>query len=253
MRPILLTIGSLQIPSWHVFYAIGAIVAFYALIRSNRSLDAPIPERILSTLFVVTYISGFLGSRLLSIIIEQPEIDGLTHIVSAMFSFGPMTFFGGAISAFVVGIIFVFLRKLSLLRILDLSIPSGFIGLFFGRIGCFLNGCCYGVPIRQNFRLGIQQSILEITRVPVQLIESIFAGLFGVVLIIALSSKRWKAGDIGFLGIFGYSAFRFVIEFYRDDYRGWVLQNLLSTSQFISLVAAVIVTIAWPLIRFKKS
>lgn len=106
----------------------------------------------------------------------------------------------------------------------------------FGRIGCFLSGCCYGVECR--FGVTYQYAVVEmangVPRLPVQLFEAAFNfALFAFLLVRYCREKNH--GRLLQIYLFAYPVFRFLIEFFRGDaYRGIFCG--LSTSQWIGLV-----------------
>ena len=249
MLPILFSWGPLIVPSWHVFYVLGALCAFIFLSRLSIKHCPEIPSNDIVTLFVVCYVSGYFGARLLSILIEEPGVEGTKSTLSALFKIGPMTFYGGGIAAFLAGWIVIKAKGLPFAKLFDCAIPSGLLALALGRIGCFLNGDDFGkaVPIDPIGKVpmwAVTFPNLEdhIARYPVQLVEaSIALGcaiLFG--LRIKSLNKSFFPGIAGLLGLITYANFRFFLEFFRDDFRGSVLGSWLSTSQFISIMILLI-------------
>ncbi len=100
----------------------------------------------------------------------------------------------------------------------------------FGRVGCFLAGCCYGKKLERTITI---LNGIRLERIPIQLIEAIFEFL----LFIILTVIRKKDDNVNILRIYlmSYSAFRFLDEFFRgDEIRGIFFG--LSTAQWISLV-----------------
>lgn len=244
MFPILIDWGPVVIPSWHAFYVLGAIATFLLLLHLGRLHDSQIPRHELARLYVVCYVMGYFGARFLSIMIEEPDVKGAGEVVSALFRFGAMTFYGGAIGAFVAGSLYVLVKRIPFSHVLDLAIPAGLLGLAIGRIGCFLNGDDYGTaaPLADGvapfWAVTFPNLKDGIARYPVQVMEA--ALVFALVIILCRTFVRlrlaFKPGFIGFLGVVGYANLRFFIEFLRDDFRGSVAGTWLSTSQFISLV-----------------
>lgn len=244
MHPLLLDWGPVVIPSWHFCYVVGAIAAFFMLQHLGRLHDSQISRQDLARLYVVCYVMGYFGARLLSIIVEESGVEGVGPTFAALFRFGPMTFYGGAIGAFVAGTLYVKVRHLPFANIVDLAIPAGLLALAIGRVGCFLNGDDYGkgaplidgvAPFWAVTFPNLQDGI---ARYPVQLMESGLVLILVVILCRSFVRLRlaFRAGFIGFLGIIGYAILRFLIEFLRDDFRGSVAGTWLSTSQFISLL-----------------
>ncbi len=243
MHPILFDWGPVVIPSWHAFYVFGAIATFLLLLHLGRLHDSQVPRHELARLYVVAYVTGYFGARLLSIVIEEPDVHGF-GIAEALFRFGPMTFYGGAIGAFLAGTFYVRMKGLPFGNIVDLAIPAGMLGLAIGRVGCFLNGDDYGsaAPLTDGvapFWAVIFPNLKDgIARYPVQLMESgaVLLLVFGLCRLFMRLRLAFKPGFVGFLGIVGYANLRFALEFVRDDFRGSVAGTWLSTSQFISIL-----------------
>jgi phosphatidylglycerol:prolipoprotein diacylglycerol transferase len=135
-------------------------------------------------------------------------------------------------------------------------------GLFFGRIGCFLGGCCYGLvtdhPVglsfpawspasEGQFREGLlshpNQPSLPVH--PTQLYEAV--GCLSIALVLSVWGPRHKRfdGQVGLLFLVLYAALRFLLEFLRADDRGLYLG--VSTSQWVSIVIVLAVAAVWRL------
>ena len=248
MYPILISWGPLVLPSWHTLYAVGALAAYWLLQRGARLHASQLDRTDLARLYVVCYVCGYFGARLLSIVVEQPEVQGLWATLVALVHFGPMTFYGGAIGCFLGGLTYVRLRRLPLPTVLDLAIPAGLLALAIGRIGCFLNGDDYGkaAPLGPDghapwWAVTLPNLQDHIARWPVQLLEAGSVALLVLVLWRGFVRLRvaFRPGVVGFLGIVGYANLRFLLEFLRDDFRGSIAGTWLSTSQFISILVLV--------------
>ncbi len=168
------------------------------------------------------------------------------------FKFEGMTFIGGLIGGVVafVGLYFLYVYVINprlkeksffksdmnkgiwyLLRIAPISIT---IAHGFGRIGCFFAGCCYGKPTDAWF--GIQFPGLHTKVIPTQLFEAIFLFLISAIMIVLLFVVHFKYNMS--LYLVSYGIWRFIIEFFRDDYRGSFIPGL-SPSQFWSIVMVI--------------
>ncbi len=152
-----------------------------------------------------------------------------------------MTFFGGLFGG-VIGYLFiyyVFIRKNSTLDIINpLKIAPACICLAhgFGRIGCFLAPCCYGIE-SENF--GLYFPSINMKVIPTQLYEAIFLFLLAGIFLYLAFKKDYPYTFVIYL--IAYSIFRFIIEFFRGDDRGG-LANFLSPSQvwcIILLLASI--------------
>lgn len=152
-----------------------------------------------------------------------------------------MTFYGGLLfgaAAFLL-LYFLWVRKrrgpCMVSFILPLAPSCIAIAQGFGRVGCFLAGCCYGKET--DSWIGVTFPGMDHKVIPTNLMEAIFLfALTGILLWIGLSKKeKW-----GFpIYLIAYGTWRFVIEFYRGDHRGSFVPGL-SPSQFWSIVMIVL-------------
>ena len=116
----------------------------------------------------------------------------------------------------------------------------------FGRIGCFMAGCCYGKET--DSWIGVQFPFLSYKVVPTQLLESIFLFILTGVLLLLVFKFKFKYTFIVYLG--AYSIWRFVIEFFRGDYRGSFL-GIFSPSQIWCIAIWMIIVPLFILLRKK--
>lgn len=150
--------------------------------------------------------------------------------------FGGSVFYGGLIGGIIAGMITVKAKKYPAADITDCAAPAVALFHTFGRIGCFLGGCCYGVE--SDFGFIYHNSLIEsangVRRFPVQLFEAGFELILFIVLWRLLEAKRMK-GRLFLIYLIVYPIGRFILEFFRgDQYRGFIFG--LSTSQFISIL-----------------
>lgn len=240
MHPILLDWGPFFVPSWHLFVALGAIAAFYAIIHIQSRYYPTISRDDLRILFAICYLSGLLGSRATEVLVSN-EAHSFGEFLRHTFSLGGMVFYGGMILGLALGWMYCFFKKLNPAIILDITMPAVFLGLALGRIGCFLNGDDYGIPgPADSFFTVIFPNLGDQTpRYATQLMESAFAfslfflGLWG-------QKHNGKTGRIGLTLLVLYSIFRFIVEYLRDDPRGFLFFPSLSTSQGLSLLVGFI-------------
>lgn len=150
------------------------------------------------------------------------------------FTFG-LTFYGGLFGGVVLFLLmyFLYVKKRNGAIMGDILIAAPMcitIAHAFGRIGCFLAGCCYGKETTMWY--GIYFPILEKKVIPTQLFEAIFLFILTIVLIFITFRLKFKYTFNIYL--LSYSIFRFLIEFLRDDPRGGFL-SIFSPSQMWSL------------------
>ena len=184
-------------------------------------------------LFIVAAMGCFVGAKVLFFLTMLPyaprEISPLELIILLIAS--GYVFYGGLLGSLAA-------IKLTFKRVLretySWEVLRNFIApalpLFhgFGRIGCFMAGCCYGIPLGSPWHIG--HIVFE--RLPTQLIESAYEFFLFVILIYI--GHRWKHINLLKVYLVAYAIFRFFIEFVRDDMdRGFWLW--FSTSQWISI------------------
>ena len=173
---------------------------------------------------------------------------------SAGFKFGTsINFLGGLLggAVFFLIIYFIFRKKFTnhFLEFIAIAPVCITVAHGFGRIGCFLSGCCYG--IETDSFLGVQFPHLAHKVLPTNLFEAIFLFvLFGVLLLLTLKNKyRYNMP----IYLIGYGVWRFVIEFFRGDHRGELITGL-SPAQFWSLLLIVggISLLIYYIVYYKK-
>jgi len=246
MHPILIEWGQLIVPAWHTFFALGAISAYFFLIFLAKKHFPNLQERDLNLLFVCSYLGGYFGARFFSILVDQ-NIFSPFEILRELFILGPMTFYGGMLGSFGAGLVYCMRRKLPIIDLADISFLCGILGLCLGRIGCFLNGDDYGIPILNQapppwWSVTFPNHPDQIPRVPVQLIEAFFAAI--IVLVFSLKFKKLRSeffpGVIALGVVSSYAVLRFFLEYLRGDPRGWLIESVISTSQGISILILII-------------
>jgi phosphatidylglycerol:prolipoprotein diacylglycerol transferase len=151
--------------------------------------------------------------------------------------------YGGIIGGILAAIMYCKSKRVNFFQYFDLTVPSVALAQGFGRIGCFLAGCCYGRETDSAIGIVFHNSSIApngIKLIPTQLLSS--AGDFLIVIVLLLYARKdRKTGKVGALYLILYSVGRFIIEFFRNDYRGSI--GILSTSQLISLIILAIGTV----------
>lgn len=239
MHPILVRLGSFNIYAYGVFIAVAFIAGF--LLAAKRIREEGIPfERLVDLVFWMV-VSAITGARLLFILVNFDFYRDHPLQVFRIWE-GGLVFYGGFFLAAAVSIAFLAWRRLPVWKWTDLLSPSIAVGLFFGRIGCFLAGCCYGketsLPWGVVFNDPNSLARLNFHLHPVQLYEA--AGSLAIFFYLNWKRKR-KAfdGQIFSLFILCYAIVRFLIEFLRGDPRGFAFGGALSTSQGIGIFLAI--------------
>lgn len=227
----ILTIGPITIHGYGLMIAIGIFSAL--LMFDKRAKVRKLDSNIAYRLSMISVLSGFIGAKLLYCIIEfKVIIDNPWQAISG----SGFVVYGGIIGGILAAMIYCKLKCVSFFSYFDLAVPSIALAQGFGRIGCFLAGCCYGRETNSAFGIVFGQSAIApngVNLIPTQLLSS--AGDFMLAAILLMyARKERKQGRVGALYLILYSIGRFVIEFFRNDDRGYM--GVLSTSQFLSLI-----------------
>lgn len=248
MRPVLFSIFGIKIYGYGTMIAIGILSAL--LLVGKRAKEKNYDEDSVLNMSIITIISGVAGGKLLYLItdirniIQYPEV--LKDFGAGFVIYGAII--GGALAIFY----YSKKKKWNVLKTFDIIIPAIALAQGFGRIGCFLAGCCYGRATNLPIGVVFNKSLFApegIMRHPTQIYSSIFDFLLFIFLMF-YSKKERKDGRVFSMYIVLYSIGRFIVEFLRDDPRGNV--GMLSTSQFISIFTLILGIILYNLDKIKK-
>jgi phosphatidylglycerol:prolipoprotein diacylglycerol transferase len=235
MHPVLLDYGSIKIYSWGFMLAIAVIVAIIGLTKmfKREGYDA---DSVLD-LVIILVLAGILGSRLLYIVSYQWQ-EFLTNpaaVLSLKDGINGLVWYGAVILDVPLFIWYLRRKNYPLWNILDMFAPFVALGYAIVRIGCFLNGCCYG-EITSSACGVVFPYVDSFTRYPTQLFSSLINFiLFG--LLLWYYPRRKYDGEIFVFYFMGYSIYRFLIEFMRESLINF---GLFTMSQIISMMIFLI-------------
>lgn len=220
---------SITVPSYSVMAFLGAFFTMIFFYCRSKAFGIEFDDFI--KLFVACIVGCILGAKLLFLITMVPQLTINLQVWQIPFLYvsSGYVFYGG-----LFGTIACYkyinnrMGKYTWENARNFLAPALPLFHAFGRIGCFLAGCCYGVPLNSPIML----AGIELTRIPVQLMESGFE--FFLFFFLLICSKRYKKQNLMEIYLVMYAIFRFIIEFFRGDIdRGyWIF---LYTSQWISL------------------
>ena len=209
MLPEICRIGSFTIYSYGLMLVLAFFVCAYlsSLQAKKENFDS---ETIFNLLFLV-FIFGIIGSRVFYVLINAGfYLRNPLEII--MLQHGGMAWFGGLIFGTTAAILFIKKHKMNLLKTLDLLVPFIALGQAIGRIGCLLNGCCFG----RESEFGIYFKVFDKVLIPTQLYSSLLLLLIFMVLRFKQDAKHLP-GEILCSYLFLYSLKRFFVEFLRND------------------------------------
>lgn len=238
--------GSFSIPSYGLLIALGVIIANLAALFVLKKTQLDFNDFII--LEAYCFLGAFIGSKLLYLIVSFQDIDWKKMTDPSYFNAfmqSGFVFYGGLI----LGLAFIFIAG----KIHHIN-PAPYIRNFvfliplihcFGRVGCFMAGCCYGIPYDGIGAVVFPENSFALPGVklfPIQLVEAGLLIIISAVLFLLQLKKNFYY-TIEFY-LISYGITRFILEYFRyDEIRGSL--GILTTSQWLSifLIAAAAVSI----------
>ncbi len=261
MYPILINIGWFHLPTYGTLLVLAILGGIYTAMRLGRraGLDSALILDFCTWLILVALV----GAKILLVLTDWSYYRAnLGEIFSFSTFMAGGVFYGGFLAALFFTVWYVRVQKLSFWKLADVLAPGVALGQSVGRLGCFSAGCDYGkattapwgVVFTSTFANEVGGVPLGVRLHPTQLYESITTFAIFALLLWWFPKKK-RDGDI-FLGYMGaYAVARFFLEFLRgDEDRGFVFHHLLSTSQFIALLAlaGIAAVLIWRGVRHGK-
>ena len=219
-------IGNITLPMYGLCTMVGTVFALIVVFRLRKK-GSPLSEDNLLDALIWAILLGFLCAKLLYFVVDPPQMPHSWAEVWDLISAG-LVFYGGLLGG-LLGLLFASRKtKRNILTFTDLMAPCFCLAHAGGRIGCLMAGCCYGMEYS-----GPCAVVLDgVSRLPTQPMEAGFLVILSGVLTAIFLKKPRRGAVTGWYMVL-YAVWRFIIEFFRDDFRGSV--GVLSTSQFISL------------------
>lgn len=226
MYPVI-TVGKIQFISFNIVLIIAIFVCFVFYIESDKYLLFAF-NKVLHSLVYISVFSCINGHLLSAVILTlQNRLDFYYNLLHSGF-----VFYGGLIGA-VIGLkLYCKIHKENLLKYTDVFFSILPLGQAIGRIGCFLNGCCYGKEYNGFLAMNYPVNEVTVSIFPTWFVESFFCLILFLYMQIICKSR--SCGFYTATYLIGYSLIRFFVEFMRgDEIRG--IWGKISTSQIISV------------------
>jgi phosphatidylglycerol---prolipoprotein diacylglyceryl transferase len=262
MHPVLIDFGLFKLHTYGLMIAIAFLVGMQLGTREARRVDLSKEKRfdafILDLCFWILVVS-MIGSRVLFIIVNWGKEYSSDPLKIFRVWEGGLVFYGGFLSAVLFSVYYSRKKGYDFFQVADVLIPSVALGAFFGRLGCFAAGCCWGETVSSDFALGVQfpagSLIHSSMRAgglispdapwtlhvhPVQLYDS-FGELLIFFFLLAMRGQKRFHGQLLLLFLFIYPLHRSTLETLRGDSERGVYDIFglpMSTSQIISVIVA---------------
>lgn len=216
MHPVLFSWGKFHVYSWGFMLAIAIIVAIFGLTKLFK-YEGYDPDTAID-LVIILVIVGVIGARLAYILVYQWQdflINPGAVLLPGGEGFQGLIWYGAFLLALPVFIWYVKRKEYPLWNMMDILAPFVALGYAIVRIGCFLEGCCYGNVT--NSSLGVVfPAVDHLTRYPTQLFSSVLNFILFAFLIWYYPRRKFD-GQVFLFYLMGYSVYRFIIEYFRDN------------------------------------
>jgi len=240
VHPIALKLGSLSIHWYGVMVALAFLAGLWT--AGRRASHAGIAAEKIIDLGPWLIVGALIGARTLYVITFWRESFADQPVTEMLAVWkGGLVYYGGLIGASLACILYVRLKKLPLWRVADILAPSIALGYVFGRIGCLLNGCCYGracdFPWAIRFPEGNPLSPPTYPVHPTEIYDSLL-NLALYAFLAWLFRRRKFDGQVFAVYLVGYAVLRSFVEMFRGDYpqHQHYLGGWATPAQLVSIV-----------------
>ncbi|AUC77041.1 prolipoprotein diacylglyceryl transferase [Olleya sp. Bg11-27] len=216
--------------SYATLIALGTLIAaLYTKWSAKKTLGI---TNLSNTFFYLVFIAGFVGGKLFFYLQDPMLYINNPSLILSSFN-GGYVFYGSFIVIVPVVIWYLKKHKIPVLPMLDILAVTTVIIHAIGRLGCFAAGCCFGHPTNSGFGI-VFPTTHDVAVHPTQLYE---VTVLMIILLILLFIKNRKqfTGQIFLAYLILYGFGRGILELFRGDERGYVVENILSHSQAIGL------------------
>ena len=220
MHPIAFHVGSFAVHSYGVMMAIAFIAGLWT--ASRRGLRSGIPAEKILDIGPWLIIGTIVGARILHVVTYwNEEFAGREFWEVFAVWKGGLVFYGGLIGATLAGYIYARKNHIPVWKLADVLAPSIALGYVFGRIGCFLNGCCFGsacsLPWAVSYPVGNLNNAPTFPVHPTQLYDSLLnLALYGG--LAWLYRHKKFDGQVFAAYLLCYAVTRSIVESFRGDY-----------------------------------
>jgi len=234
MRPVLFEIFGFPIYSYGVMILLAVLVAVW--IANRRAEAFGISKEFVSNAATWGLLFGVLGARVVFILQELPYY--LQHR-DELFSlrFAGLTSFGGLLFGFLAIAVFAKRARVKLLDFMDLAAPAVLVAHAIGRVGCLLNGCCYGGHCDLPWAIHVhgEQGLYH----PAQIYDALM-NLAGLPILLAFERRGRLPGRSAALFFVVHGTARFIYEFWRAGTTSTTIPGLPLTQAHVVALAVVL-------------
>jgi phosphatidylglycerol:prolipoprotein diacylglycerol transferase len=237
VHPIALQLGRFTLTSYGVMVALAFVAGLWT--ASRRGLRDGIPGDKILDLGPWLIVGAIVGARVLYVTSYWHEdFAGRPWFEIFEVWHGGVVFYGGLIGASLAFLLYTSIKKVPRWKLADALAPSIALGSVFGRLGCLLNGCCYGrechLPWAVTFPPESRGAPAGIPRHPVQLYDAALNLLCYLGLAWLYRRKKFD-GQVFAIYLITYALLRAFVEMFRGDYPERYLGGWATPAQFVSI------------------
>lgn len=236
MKPVLIDFGFFKLHSYGLFVSLGILVAFFVSLK--KAGEYGIDEDNFYTMGMFAILSGLAFSRI-SFVLANLDYYSTKPLRAFYIWEGGLTSFGAIFGGILAILAYARVKKIDFLLLADAIAYGAPLGFAIGRIGCLLNGCCYGIALDTPISIVFPSIGDGKPRIPTQLIESFYS------LIIFLAVRRTDrvlrlrgANFFAFAGLYG--LFRFLNEFLRVNPKIFLSLSGSQISSILLVISSVV-------------
>jgi len=240
MFPVFLKLGPLTI-WWYAIWIVVGLLAAYRLFRKRAERLGLSPQEAFN-LILLLFWCGVLGARVYYVVLYWKEEFAGRWLEILLINHGGLVYFGGLASAVLTLILWARVKGKSLAALADALAGPLALAHAFGRLGCFMGGCCYGTKCDHFWAVQLQvpPAVAGIPVHPVQLYES-FGLFYLVVALMVVEGMARFPGHVALTYGLLYSILRFIVEFFRGD----VPHDVLGRFTVAQTLCAVLFFTCW--------
>ncbi len=255
MHPEITNLGPLQLKFYGLALTASFLVGTYLSMRRARRVG--VSEDLIVWLSLLVLGLAVVGSRTLYVVTHLDEFGNAPLEYFKLWE-GGLSMYGGVLAAVAGGLVFLRARTRRIWLVCDVVAPSVALGEAITRLGCFMNGCCFGTPTCLPWAVRFPPDSFSAVVFPGGALHpsqlySFAAGLGVFLLLLGLERKIRYEGGLFWLCILLLSCARFVVDFTRyyggADYLGRLDGLNFNTNQLIAASLAVVSVVAMSVLK----
>lgn len=223
MYPEFFRIGPIAIRGYGLMLTISFLLGVFYVYRASKKRK--IDFNLLLSISYIMIFGGVAGARLFYVLFHLEEFSGnwssaINPFHSGEFGIQGLNLYGGILTAVILSYLYIRSKRLSVLQIFDLFAPTVGLGLIFTRVGCFLNGCCFGTPTGLPWGVSFPPNSIPSYVFGAEHLHpaQLYSSLYGLILFLVLhwrSKHKSFDGQVVSLLFIIEATFRYLIEYVR--------------------------------------